>query len=89
MNLILLFLQYSIFILKTAHRILLQSPLCNTTDGSLSQNLLVNMVFKFPMYAVHDLKAKILGNSLTFPFSYRCNNKRVHLYYPLLVLLEA
>ena len=41
--------------------------------------LIDNMVFKWPMYAVNDLKANIFGGFLLFPFSNGCNNQQNNL----------
>ena len=63
--------------------------LCKTTRGPLSRNLLANMVFRFPTYAVNNLKAYKLGNYLPFYFSGICNNKQGIFDYKLVVLLES
>ena len=40
----------------------------------LSTELVGNMVFKFPMYAIYNFNFKRFGNSLSFALSYGCNN---------------
>ena len=69
--------------------ILLQCYLLNTAGGSHSHIFFVKMVFKFPMYAVYDLKTKISGNYLILPFSDGCNNKQGNLHHHLFMLLET
>ena len=51
--------------------------------------LFLNMVFIFKLYDVHNFKDNILGNPLSFPLSYGCNNKQSNFHYQLFVLLEA
>ena len=36
----------------------------------------INIFFKFPMWAVHDMKSKISGNPLLSSFFDGCNNKK-------------
>ena len=72
-----------------APKILLQFSLWNIDSGSLSRNFFVNIVFKFTMYDVHDLKANRLGHYLPLSFSNVLYNKQGNLNYHLFVLLEA
>ena len=70
-------------------RILIQCYLWNKVSGYLSQNFFVNMVIKFPMYDLHDSKAKNLGDYLPLPFSDGCDGKQEILHDQLSMLLEA
>ena len=54
---------------KTSNERSPQRNLWNKEGGSFFRNLLVNMLFKFPMYAVKDLNANKLVDSL-LPYFY-------------------
>ena len=68
---------------------LLKHSLWKILGGPLSWTLLVNMVFKFPMYAVHNFKAKRFGNYLPFNFHDRCSNQQGNLHRQIFVLLMS
>ena len=73
---------------KTDTRIYSNEPCGRKLEVRLTK-IIGKMVFKFPMYAVHDLKTKIFGNISLLPFSDESNNRKYFFLNHIFMLLEA